>query len=166
MVELVVAMGVLVVLAGIGIPGLQGTLERQRAATAMHRISAQFALARNTAITQRVPVSVCPSIDGARCRSDSDWSAGWIMYRDPVKAGQPAGAGAVMRYENAPVAGSLRLLSSSGRKAIRFLSDGRSAGSNLRLRLCNDRQLLGEVVVNNLGRVRSSRPVNRPPCQD
>lgn len=166
LIESMIAMATLAILVAIGIPSFKGTLERQRTRTAAHLLSTQFAIARNTAISQRRPTTVCPSLDGTRCSNGSDWSQGWIMYRDPGKAPQPADASAVLQWENRPIAGATRLLSTSGRRLIRFLPDGRSAGTNLRVRVCSGERLMAEVVVNNLGRVRSSRPADNPPCLD
>lgn len=161
-----VALAVLSVLVAIGIPSFKGTLERQRTRTAAHLLSAQFAVARSTAIGQRLPVTTCPSLDGARCSGGSDWSHGWIMYRDPGSETQPADDSAILGRENRPAAGPTRLLSSPGRHLVRFLPDGRSAGSNLRIRICSGDRLMAEVVVNNLGRTRSSRPSGNAACVD
>lgn len=159
-----IALATLAILVAIGIPSFKGTLERQRTRTAAHLLSSQFAVARNTAISQRRPTTVCPSSDGIHCSNGSDWSRGWIMYRDPGRTSQPADASAILRWENHPTAGTTRLISTSGRHLIRFLPDGRSAGTNLRVRVCSGERLMAEVTVNNLGRVRSSRPTGDPPC--
>ncbi|MFT4247687.1 MAG: Tfp pilus assembly protein FimT/FimU [Pseudomonas sp.] len=162
--ESMIAMAVLGILVAAGLPSFKGTLERQQARAAAHLLSSQFAVARSTAISRQMPVTVCPSTDGIRCGNDSDWTNGWIMYRDPGRAAQPAGAAAILRWENRPPAGANRLLSSPGRRLVRFLPDGRSAGTNLRVRICSDERLMAEIVVNNLGRTRSSRPPRELPC--
>lgn len=162
--ESMIAMAALGILVAVGLPSFKGTLERQRARTAAHLLSSQFAVARSTAISRQMPTTVCPSSDGTRCSSGNDWSHGWIMYRDPDRSAQPADAAAVLRWENRPASGTTRLLSSPGRRLIRFLPDGRSAGTNLRVRVCSDERLMAEIVVNNLGRTRSSRPAGGMPC--
>jgi type IV fimbrial biogenesis protein FimT len=145
-------------------PSLGTLLQRQRLTGAMHLLTSQFAIARSTAVMRRVPVSVCPSLEGERCRLDSDWSSGWIMYLDSGRTAQPASSARILMYENAPATGDIRLLSSAGRRAIRFLPDGRSAGSNLTIRVCSADVIRGEVIVNNGGRTRSSRPKAAQPC--
>ena len=69
----------------------------------------------------------------------------------------------IMLYE--PLRTQLTILSTPGRTAIQFLPDGRSAGSNLRLQFCAERTLVGEMVVNNLGRVRSTPVKPTSPCE-
>jgi len=41
-----------------------------------------MASARSTAITDRKPTVVCPNDGHNQCRDDSDWTQGWIMFRD------------------------------------------------------------------------------------
>ena len=48
--------------------------------------------------------------------------------------------------------------------ADRCQPDGRSAGSNITLRVCNSGQLVGELTVNNVGRSRTRRISGNVPC--
>lgn len=155
--ELLVTVAVLGVLLGIGLPAFRASLEHQRISTAVFLVAAQFATARNTAITRREVVSLCPSARGEGCDETVDWSGGWLMYGGSRRSSQPEEPAAILRRFPPPGHASLRFHSSTGRRALHFLPDGRSAGSNLRLRICLAGQLRGEVVVNNLGRVRSRR---------
>lgn len=164
LVELLVALAVLAVLLGVGVPTFRASLERQRISAAVFVVAAQFATARNSAITRREVVSLCPSNNGLDCDEGLDWAGGWLMYGGARRASQPESPAAVLRHFPPPGHASLRLHSSIGRRALHFLPDGRSAGSNLRLRICLGGQLRGEVVVNNLGRVRSRRLPGWQPC--
>ncbi|KRG43372.1 hypothetical protein ARC20_10015 [Stenotrophomonas panacihumi] len=157
LVELLVTLAVLAVLLGVGVPAFRGSLERQRISAAIFTVAAQFATARNSAITRREVVSLCPSPGGEGCAEGLDWSSGWLMYGGAHRASQPESPEAVLRHFPPPGHASLRVHSSTGRRALHFLPDGRSAGSNLRLRICLGGALRGEVVVNNLGRIRSRR---------
>ena len=148
----------------IGIPSYQGLVERQRASSAMHMLMAHMASARSTAITYRIPTVVCPSNQAGGCRMDGDWSKGWLMFFDADGNHQPDAREDVLRDENAPIHPSLRLLSSTGRPQLRYLPDGRSAGSNISVRLCRDDKLLGQVIINNVGRIRSETPSGSKPC--
>ncbi|HHW4674747.1 MAG TPA: pilus assembly FimT family protein, partial [Xylella fastidiosa subsp. pauca] len=80
--ELLITMALIALLTAIGLPFFKQTLERQRLENKMHLLSSQFAGARLAAITQQTPVSVCPSRGDNKCRQDSNWSNGWITYRD------------------------------------------------------------------------------------
>lgn len=164
LVELLIALAVLALLLGLALPGFRDVIERQRTATALHLVSAQFAQARNTAIMRRTPVTVCPSRGDGRCRTDADWSQGWLMYRDPTGGSQPRTRGDVLAEQHRPTHASVRIQSSAGRPRIRFQPDGRSGGTNLTVRICIAGSVRGEVVVNNVGRVRSARPRTPTPC--
>ncbi|WP_343237269.1 GspH/FimT family pseudopilin [Xanthomonas sp.] len=164
LIEAIACMVVIAILTAIALPGTRHTLQRQRIATSMHLLSGGLAAARNAAITGAVPVTVCPSAGDGRCRSDLDWSEGWLIYRDSARQPQPRSPADVLRNEIQPVSSSISLLSSSGRPTVRFLADGRAAGSNITVRVCADGKLQGEVIVNNLGRVRSRRTPGTQSC--
>ena len=155
--ESMIVLAVAAILAGLALPGFQETLQRQRAATAVHQVATQLAQARNTAITRRMPVTVCPSLGDGRCRSEPDWSAGWLLYLDPTRSPHPRRPGDILRQERQPLHGSVRVLASVGRVRVRYQQDGRSGGNNVTLRVCTDTVLRGEVIVNNVGRVRTRR---------
>lgn len=164
LVELMIALAVLALLLGLALPGFGPLIERQRTATAMHLVSAQFAQARNTAVMRRTPVTVCPSRGDGLCRNDADWSQGWLMYRDPRSGSQPRSPADVLGEQYRPAHGPVRILSSAGRPRIRFQPDGRSGGTNLTIRICIAGSVRGEVVVNNVGRVRNIHPQRLIPC--
>ncbi len=165
LVELIITLAIAGIGLAIGVPSYQGLVERQRASSAMHLLTAHMASARITAITYRIPTVVCPSDRAGGCRRDGDWSQGWLMFFDADGNRSPDVRQDILRDENAPIHPSLRILSSSGRTQLRYLPDGRSAGSNLSVRLCREDVLLGTVVVNNVGRIRSETPSGNRPCQ-
>ncbi|MCC4594724.1 GspH/FimT family pseudopilin [Xanthomonas campestris pv. phormiicola] len=162
--QLAVVMATICVLTAIGIPAFQDLVMRQRLAVTSYRLSSQLALARSSAISSGVPVSVCPSSGGGKCREDNDWSHGWMVYRDLDRQSQPTDPDSILGQETAPAAASMTVISNSGRRAVRFLPDGRSAGSNLSIRICGKGRLLAEVVVNNAGRPRLAKAATSQAC--
>lgn len=164
LVELVVAMAVLAVTVTIAVPAFQGVMERTRATTAYHQLTASLMLARAAAISRREPVVVCPSHDGLQCRGDPVWDDGWIVFPDPGGAGQPVDPEAILRRGESP-GGGLRVRGTRGRPLVRYFADGRAPGSNVTLRVCSPKdQLLGRVVVNNVGRARTDRMTTVASC--
>lgn len=162
MVELVIAMAVLSLLLSIGLPSFQGALARQRVATAMHLLSTDMAMARSSAVMRHEQVVVCPRDADGSCSSGNDWSGGWLVFRDPDGNREPDVQTRILRTTDAPGDGRLRL--ASNRKRLRYQSDGRSANSNLTVRVCAHGRLAGKVIVNNLGRIRREHP-EPAPCQ-
>ncbi|QOW25345.1 GspH/FimT family pseudopilin [Lysobacter sp. H23M47] len=159
--ELLVAIAVMGVMLGVGVPSFQSLQRRMRADTTFHMITSALATARATAVTRGVPVSLCPSADGLRCDRHTAWEKGWIVFEDADRASQPAADSAVMQRFGS-LKGGVVLRSTAGRTLLRFQPSGMSAGSNLSLRLCSegDSTYLGSVVVNNAGRARTERKEN------
>ena len=153
--ELMVVLAVLAVTVTMGVPAFAGVVERAREANTRHLLTASLMAARTAAVTRREPVTLCPSADGWSCRDDSAWEAGWIIFADPRRTGQPGEGGVLRRVE--ALGGDLLLRSTRGRPRVRYLPDGRAWGSNISFRLCDggDDRLLGRVIVNNSGRARS-----------
>lgn len=148
----------------IGVPSYQSLSERSRVSSATHLLTAHMASARSTAVTYRVPTVVCPSNRAGGCRTDGDWSHGWLMFFDRDGNRQPDTPHDILRDENAPIHPSLRIFSSVGRPSLRYLPDGRSAGSNLTVRVCRGNTLRARIIVNNGGRVRTQTFNGSHPC--
>ena len=158
LVELLVTVLVAGVTLAIAAPAFSAMLERNRAATTFHQLTASLAGARLAAVRMGRPVTLCPSLDGLRCRRDLVWDDGWVTYLDPGRSEQPASAGDIIQHLQ-PAGRSLAVRSSIGRHRIRFQPSGWASGANLTLRVCSRAQarLLGIVVVNNAGRPRTER---------
>ncbi|MGS1078362.1 GspH/FimT family protein [Pseudoxanthomonas beigongshangi] len=88
-----------------------------------------------------------------------------FIVLDPDGNRKPDAAEDVLRYEAVPLPPDFRIRSSVGRPQLRYLPDGRSAGSNLTVRICLRERLMSEVVVNNGGRARSRRAAFGEPCR-
>lgn len=164
LVEALTVMAVTAIGLVVGVPSFQGLSERARVSSAMHLLTAHMASARSTAITYRMPTVVCPSNRAGGCRTDGNWSEGWLMFFDKDGNRRPDAREDILRDENAPIHPSLRIMSSSGRPQLRYLPDGRSSGSNLTVRLCREDMLLAQIIVNNAGRVRSETMSGAKPC--
>ncbi len=163
--ELIVSICVLAILAAIAAPSLGTLLERQRAVAATNALVAHLSLARLTAITHNSHTVFCPSASGTGCDAGTDWSGGWMLFLDRDGNRRPDSADDIVRVERTALSQHLRLTSSSGRVQARYLPDGRSTGSNLTISVCNKRgELLNTVVVNNVGRIRSTRATPSSPC--
>lgn len=164
LIEALSAMTIVALSVTVGFPALGSAIQRQRVATAQHLLSADLAMARGTAIMRRTQVVACPG-DATGCRSDRDWSGGWIVFEDADMDRRPASEQDLLRLE-APLGGSGSLQAISSRGFVRYQPDGRSANTNLTIRLCSGGELHGKVVVNNLGRVRTERPMRAAACME
>ncbi len=154
LIEATVAMAVVSVGLALGLPSYKGVIEHQRESAASHLLSAFMASARSTAITDRKPTVVCPNDGHNQCRDDSDWTQGWIMFRDGDGNHRPDNADDLLRVEAAPRDADLRIVSTSGRPKVTFLANGSAAGSNLTLSICRKGNVVRKISVNMAGRTR------------
>jgi len=156
LIELVVTLAIISILLSLSLPSFEGMLARQRVSSTMHLLSSDMAMARSTAVMRRQAVVICPLDAAGGCSGGNDWAAGWMVFRDPDGNRKPDDRSRILRLTEAPAAGRLSL--SSTRSFLRYQQDGRTAHSNLTVRVCADDRLAGKVIVNNLGRVRTERP--------
>jgi len=98
-------------------------------------------------------------------REDMGSNGNPLIVLDPDGNRKPDAAEDVLRYEAVPLPPDFRIRSSVGRPQLRYLPDGRSAGSNLTVRISLRDRLMSEVVVNNGGRARSRRAASGEPCR-
>lgn len=165
LIELAATLSVMVILAGIATPSLAGLIERQRASAATTSLLTHMALARVSAITYRQSAVLCPSETGTSCLAGTDWSGGWLLFLDTDENHQRDASEEIIRADLEPTSRKLGVSSTFGRSQLRYMPDGRAAGANLTISICNeDHELLGRVIVNNMGRPRSERPTLPTPC--
>ena len=88
-----------------------------------------------------------------------------MLFLDADANRRPDQGEEVIRVETVPTSRHLQVLGTSGRPQVRYMPDGRSAGSNVTISVCGrDDLLLGAVILNNMGRPRRFRPVAAQPC--
>lgn len=165
LIEMITALAVLAICAGIGLPTFTRFLEHQRTLSAVASLTTHITLARMAAISRNRRAVLCPSTDGASCEAGTDWSRGWMLFLDDNGNRKPDAGDEILRVDLEPTSRHLRVVSTSGRQQLRYLPDGRSPGTNLTLSICNPGgELLGQVIVNNVGRPRSERPKAPTAC--
>jgi len=164
LIETMTVLAILAITLAMGLPAFGEALQRNRTQTTMHLLSADMAMARGSAIMRRTAVVICPRGADGRCGADKDWSDGWIVFTDRDGNRLPDLDEDVLRSEDAPAADdpSMRLYSS--RPLLRYQPDGRSAHSNLTVHVCTNGKVAGRVIVNNLGRVRTTRDTGGASC--
>ena len=155
LVEQVMVVAILGVLAAIAVPSLAQLFRRNQVQLAQTEFIAALQHARGSAAMSGKPTLFCPSRDGRSCSSDTRWESGWLIGHDPARRGQP---------EAAPLRASsgyagIIVLGDSGRRLVRFQSDGSASGTTNTWRICRsghpDEALV--VVVANSGRVRGAK---------
>jgi len=165
LVELMLCVGMLSAMIAFAAPSMSGFLERQRSLTATHTLISHLATARMSAVNHKRSVVLCPATENLQCTGSTNWSQNWVLFLDPDGNRQVDLPQDILAVYQNPLGGTLQLHSTIGRPQVRYLPDGRSAGSNLTLSICNSSgTLLSQVIVNNAGRARSTRPKQLTMC--
>lgn len=163
LIEAVIVMAIIAIGVTVVLPGLQGVIERTRVSTTTHLLSADMAMARSTALMRRSRVAVCARAgDTQRCGGEDDWRHGWLVFDDADGNRQPDAPLDVLRVSEPPANGRLALHGS--RDLLAYRPDGRAAGTNLTVSICSGERIAAQVIVNNLGRVRSTHEADASPC--
>lgn len=78
--DVLLALGLLAVLAGAGVPALRGLLLEARMAAAVNALVHGIHAARTLARGGNRDAVVCRSDGTARCAGTGDWAGGWIVF--------------------------------------------------------------------------------------
>lgn len=154
--ELLMVLAVFSVVLSVAIPSMRGLSASTHLSSAGNALVVGLQRARSEAVTTGRNSVLCPSLDGFRCEDTSDWSHGWLLYRDQNRnnrfdAGEPLLQ--VQHYES----GKVSIRSNNGRRRVTYRSLGESEGANTTFVLCSrqDPARGKQVIVANSGRIRT-----------
>ncbi|RDJ00671.1 prepilin-type N-terminal cleavage/methylation domain-containing protein [Dyella solisilvae] len=154
--EQVVVMVMAATLACLAAPALGKLAARSRLQTAQSALLAALQQTRGVAIHTRQRAMLCPTRDGQHCSDELHWEGGWLVghYRSD-HADQLTGPPSLSGEAH----DQLTILSSTGRRRIRFQADGSAGGSNVSFTLCRRGDIEGAlaITVANSGRILGSR---------
>lgn len=135
-IEMLVTLAVAAVLTAIALPAWSIVAERARITGTANGLLAQLYYARNEAVSRHASVSLCPSDDGVSCSGDpTGWQAGYLVFVDDNNSRSREPGEPILRRIDTADAG-IRLHSTGGRPAIRFLPDGAAWGTNTTFSTC------------------------------
>ncbi len=101
LIELIITVAIAAIVMTIGIPAFQDTIRENRLTTYNNQFIAALNLTRSEAIKRGSTVTLCSS-DGATCKTGG-YQQGWIIFRNPTNAADPADAAAIIRvFEKLP----------------------------------------------------------------
>jgi type IV fimbrial biogenesis protein FimT len=159
LIELIVALAVLAILVTTAIPGYRQFTARNEVAAEVMRVKSALALARNTAVTRRQVIALCPveHTNVTQCEKQ-DWSLPIAILDGHATAGNLADVEV------------LRVLKPSGGPSvhfnrdypIRYQSTGWSRGHNGTFTICGRHGEGVKIIVNNMGRVRVGGEADGP----
>ncbi|MCK5769780.1 GspH/FimT family pseudopilin [Algiphilus sp.] len=97
LIELLVTVAVAAILAVVAVPGFRSLMQGNRAATQTNTLVSALTFARSEAIRRGTTVSMCPSSNQTSCTGGTDWSVGWVVFRDADGDGEPGDATDLLR---------------------------------------------------------------------
>lgn len=158
--ELLLAMGVLAVLATLALPSMAAMVRRAQLDTTVNDFYSGLMLARAEAVKRGRRVSLCPgAADGAACDASAGWAAGFMVFADDNDNGQRDAGEDIVRVAPASRRPDLRTWSTAPLSAgISYIGTGETRALNGALQMGTVTFCLhGEgrrVVINSTGRPR------------
>lgn len=111
MVELMMALVILAILAGLAIPSFDSFVLNSRLRAYANSFSSSAQLAKSEAKKRNAAVTLCKSANGTSCTTSGGWEQGWIVLSGTT----------VLRHQQAVVSGYLL---SSSTNSLTFQSSG------------------------------------------
>ena len=122
LIEVLVAVAIVAVLAGLAGPSFISTIQRFRSLNETSAFVGDLQFARTEAIKQGQPITLCASTDGTNCLTTSAWNTGWIIFSDP-KADKTICGTCLLRIQKS-WSGTDIFAASAGTSAVTFNRDG------------------------------------------
>lgn len=153
--ELLVTLLIMGIIAVWGIPSFQALGERTARTGAVNRLQTALGFARQTAITQRQPVTLCPVAD---LQDTSHCGENWSKALMVVRGDQTADIASTDVLRAFPASERVDVRYSRGWRRIRYDALGHSSGYNGRFTLCpqggKSRAGGSTLILSQLGRWR------------
>jgi type IV fimbrial biogenesis protein FimT len=156
-----IVLAIVAILVGVGVPALRDLVLSNRQVSAVNELVTAFQLARSDAVTFRggqlanpARISVCASGNAAATECGSDWSNGWIVFRNLDADDELDGGDVVLRVS--PQARGLNIVSLAD--TVHYRSDGRAIAA-ASFDFCDKRGngAARRVVIEPTGRVSSGK---------
>ena len=81
-VEVLIGITAIAVVLTISAPGINSLVQKHHVNNTSDLLHASLVTAHTESARRGSTVRVCPSSDGANCRTDGDWNRGWIVFSD------------------------------------------------------------------------------------
>lgn len=163
--ELLVGVAIIAVLLTLAVPGMTALTESSRLSGATNEFLGSLHLARSEAIKRRTRTVLCPSLNGASCKHEAHWHAGWIVFEDANNNALVDNDEAVIQVRHALPAGMRLTGNPPVSDFISYTATGRTkrttgafqAGT---LTVCNassSNMLARRIVISSSGRPRTQK---------
>ena len=126
LVELMLAISILAVLLGLGIPSMTAMVRDNRVAGNTNELVVALSVARSEAVRRGLPVAVCASTTGTSCAGAAvaNWATGWIVFTDSSGAVGVVNGPTDEVLQRFDAASQGVLMTSNNLGFVRFLASG------------------------------------------
>jgi type IV fimbrial biogenesis protein FimT len=154
--ELLVTMAIVAVLLATAVPSFRSYVQNQELRGAAGALASDLYYARNAAVDRGARVTVCPGDARSGCRDLPAWEDGWIVFGDDNGDRRWQAEEPLLRVS--PMLEGISARSSRARRQLSFFPNGSAPGSNVTVRLCDDRGPAHgrQVRVSLSGRIRTT----------
>ncbi|MDX1634640.1 MAG: GspH/FimT family pseudopilin [Marinobacter sp.] len=158
--EMIIVVSLILIIATLAVPSGQAMVEANERRTVVAALVGAFSVARNTSIQEKVPVTLCPLDENARCIKD--WSRPVTVFRDPGRLRRLVSQDQIIRHVQAPAAGIV-IANSANRRYFGFRGTGMARSAIGNLIWCPDDGDVRQAVqlrINMGGRLQQARDRN------
>ena len=156
LVELIVTVAIASILAMVGMPSLQKTVQDNRMTTLYNNFLADLNYTRNAAITFGSPVTVCKrNTAGNGCDANStDWGQGWLVFHDKDNDGVVDSGEKILLDNN--TTSKIAMIFSGNPNRITYNAQGFARGYAGKITFCDERgnDARKGMVISQNGRIR------------
>jgi len=162
--ELLIVIAIVSILAAVAYPNVKDIIRGSQLRSAASDMTLALRFARGASVTMNDLVTLCRSVDGATCNTQPGfWEDGWIVFRDREVIGTVDGDDMILRSYPATAPGTTLRTGTKLANFITYRNNGTAYVGNMlgngTLRVCDHRGKNSgiAIVINNTGRIRTSR---------
>ena len=158
LVETITTLTVSLIILAAGVPAMQQISTSNRMSASINTMATHLHLARSEAIKRGLRAMLCPSADAKTCVSSSEWQGGYILFADN-NANRKRDAGEELLRVHQPESQPINILTTNGRKWIRYQPSGEAPGSNVTITFCDPNEKIEPkaIIISNTGRPRFAK---------
>jgi len=159
LIQLISILGIFASSLSLAIPRWTGLIQSNNVQSSRAEMMTLLNYSRSKAVLMGKPVTLCPTSDQENCNNDFTlWHEGYMVFSDrngnrSRDSGEPILQLSKLQHKG------IKIHSSTGRRSIRFDTDGSAWGSNLTLRFCTTNRIQNNrsILLYGTGRPRFSR---------
>ena len=163
LVEILIALIISALLAGMALPSMSAFVQQHRAAAAINQMIGAVKFTRNAAVTHRTTATLCPGANG-QCGARNSWHQGAMTFADRNNNGRREPEETVLRaYSALPEGARIYWRSFRNRGYLQINSRGLTNWQNGHLLYCaldGDPRFARSVIINAQARARRARDID------